>query len=250
MSSGFRRAVRALVTGASTGIGRATALRLAQEGYEIAVHYHEHAAEARALVAEIRSARGTAFAIGADLSQRGGAPALADAVTGRWDTLDVLVHNAGTYPRAMSTELSPESFETPFYLHVFSPAELTRRLRPQLERSQPGRVVFVSSILAYTGSTHGAHYAAAKAAQLGLAKSLALEYAPKIRVNVVAPGMIDTAILAPLPAEERARRERATPMGRIGRPEEVADAIAFLVSERSSYVTGTTLHVNGGSRMD
>jgi len=242
--------VRALVTGAATGIGRATARRLALDGIEVAVHYRTHRTEADSLVSEIRGSGGAAFAIGADLSAREEVEKLARALLERWDVLDVLVHNAGTYPRAKSPELVPELFEAPFRLHVFGPAELTRRLRPALERANPGRVVFVSSILAFTGSRHGAHYAAAKAAQLGLARSLATELAPRVRVNVVAPGAIDTAIIADQTPEERKRREATIPLARVGRPEEVAEAIAYLVSDRASYLTGTTLHVNGGLRMD
>jgi len=250
MSHGLPRAVRALITGASTGIGRATARRLAVEGLEVAVHYHAHPAEAERVVSEIRSVGGSAFAVGADLAQRDGVEQLVRAMADRWETLDVLVHNAGTYPRAMFPGLGPDAFEAPFRLHVFSAAELTRRLLPQLERAAPGRVVFVSSILAFTGSRHGAHYAAAKAALLGLARSLAVELAPRVRVNVVAPGAIDTAIIADQSPEERARREQTIPVGRVGTPEEVADAIAFLASNRASYLTGTTIHVNGGLRTD
>lgn len=241
--------MRALVTGAATGIGRATARRLARDGYEVAVHYRAHRPEAEALVEEIRAMGGAAFLVPADLNARPEVERLARAVLDRWDSLDALVHNAGSYPRARASELAPEAFEAPFRLHVFAPAELTRRLEPALARANPGRVVFVSSILAFTGSRHGAHYAAAKAAQLGLARSLATELAPRIRVNVVAPGAIDTAIIADQTPDERRRREATIPLGRVGRPEEVAEAIAFLVSERSSYLTGTTIHVNGGLRM-
>jgi 3-oxoacyl-[acyl-carrier protein] reductase len=250
MSSGIPRPVRALVTGAATGIGRATARRLARDGFEVALHYHTHASEAESLLEEIRKGGGSGFSVGADLAAPDQVAHLAHAVTERWDSLDVLVHNAGAYPRASVGELDPAAFEAPFRVHVFGAAELTRRLRPALHRADPARIVFVSSILAFTGSRHGAHYAAAKAAVLGLARSLALELAPRIRVNVVAPGSIDTAILRGDTPEERARREKTIPLGRVGTAEEVAEAIAFLVSDRSSYLTGTTIHVNGGLRMD
>ncbi len=242
--------MRALVTGASLGIGRATALRLAQDGAEVVVHYRHHRREAEALCEEIRGKGGSAFALGADLSDRGDVERLAAAVSDRWPTLDSLVLNAGSYPRARFRDLDPETFEQCFRENVFGSAELTRRLLPQLEGARPGRVVFVSSVLAFDGSRHGAHYAAAKAALGGLARSLARELAPGVRVNLVAPGAIDTAILADDTPEVRAGRERAIPLGRIGRPEEVADAIAFALSDRASYLTGATLHVNGGLRFD
>ena len=114
----------------------------------------------------------------------------------------------------------------------------------------PARVVLVSSILAFNGSAHGADYAASKAGILGLARSLARELAPGITVNVVAPGSIDTAILAEDTPAQREARGRQIPLGRVGSPEEVARVVAFLTSPDANYMTGTTVHVNGGLRMD
>lgn len=234
------------MTGGSQGIGRATALRLGRDRAEVAVHYRSHRTEAEETVRQILAEGGSAFAIGADLGRREQVAALADAISSRWPTLDALVLNAGSYPRARFRDLDPDRFESCFRENLFGAAELTRRLLPALEAAAPSRVVFVSSVLAFDGSRNGAHYAAAKAAIVGLARSLARELAPGIRVNLVAPGAIDTAILAGDTAERRAERERQIPLGRIGRPEEVAEAIAFLVSDRASYITGATLHVNGG----
>ncbi|HZY70028.1 MAG TPA: SDR family oxidoreductase [Thermoplasmata archaeon] len=238
--------VRALVTGGSQGIGRATARRLARDGFEVGVHYHRHRDEAEGLVAEIRSSGGAAFAVGGDLGEPAGVDRVARAVEAEGTSLDALVHNAGEYPRRPFAEVDWAEFERCLRLNVQGPAELTRRLLPSLRGAERARIVFVASVLAYTGSEHGAHYAAAKAALLGLTRSLARELAPGIAVNAVAPGSIDTAILAGDPPERRTLRERGIPLGRIGRPEEVADAIAFLVSPNASYVTGATVHVNGG----
>jgi 3-oxoacyl-[acyl-carrier protein] reductase len=242
--------MRALVTGASRGIGHATALRLAKDGFEVGVHYHAHREPAEELVRRIRSAGGTAFLLSGNLARASEVEAVAAAVAEQWDALEALVLNAGAYPRGSFRELTPARFEECFRTNVFGAAELVRRLLPLLEAADPGRVVFLSSILAFDGSRHGAHYAAAKAAVLGLARSLARELAPKVLVNVVAPGAIDTAILAGDTAEQRQLRERRIPLGRIGRPEEVAEAIAFLASSRASYMTGATIHVNGGVRAD
>jgi 3-oxoacyl-[acyl-carrier protein] reductase len=242
--------MRALVTGASRGIGRATAIQLARDGFEILAHYRTHEEEAEQLVDAIQRSGGSAVALGADLSTREGVLRLARTVRTRAKTLDALVLNAGSYPRLPFRELDPEEFESCFRVHVFGPAELVRQLLPLLEAAPAGSVVFVSSVLAYEGSRHGAHYAAAKAAALGLARSLARELAPRLRVNVVAPGAIDTAILAGDSAPQRTERAARIPLARIGRPGEVAAAVSYLVSERASYLTGTTLHVNGGLRME
>ncbi|MCI4369449.1 MAG: SDR family oxidoreductase, partial [Thermoplasmata archaeon] len=151
------------------------------------------------------------------------------------------------YPRRPFASITDAEWLDCFRVNVFGAVGLTRRLLPLLERSTSGRVVFVSSVLAFTGSRHGAHYAGSKAALLGIARSLARELAPRITVNVVAPGAVDTAILASDTPELRAERRRAIPLERVAEAGEVAEAIAFLASPAASYITGTTLHVNGGT---
>ncbi len=238
--------MRAVITGASRGIGRATALRLAASDVELLLHFYEHEDEAREVEGEVRSRGATGFLAGADLGSREEVHRLAKEIAGRWDSIDALILNAGAYPRARFEDVTDEEFEECFRLNVFGPAQLVRELLPQVRRSPAGRIVFVSSVLAFIGSTHGAHYAASKAALLGLARSLARELAPQITVNVVAPGTIDTAILADDTPERRVERSRAIPLGRVGTAEEVADAVAFLVGPGAAYLTGATLHVNGG----
>jgi len=242
--------VRALVTGGSGGIGKATALHLARDGYEVVVHYHQHRVEAEGVAREIGKLGRNAPIFAADLATAEGPDVLAAAVLDRWESVDVLVHNAGVYDRIPFERLSTEDWQNALALNLIGPARLTQLLLPLLRRSPRGRIVFVSSVLAFTGSRWGAQYAAAKAGVLGLARSLARELAPTITVNVVAPGSIDTAIIGGDTSEARSERSRAIPLARVGLPEEVADAIAFLASERSSYVTGTTIHVNGGLRFD
>lgn len=187
-----------------------------------------------------------AFPVRADLGARSDARALASAVREHWGQLDGLVLNAGVYPRRAFRDLTDDEVEACFRVNVFGPITLLRELLPLLERSPRGRIVLVSSVLAFTGSRHGAHYAASKAALVGLARSLSRELAPRISVNAVAPGSIDTAILADDTPEVRSRRIDSIPLGRIGTPHDVADAIAYLLSPGSEYVTGTTVHVNGG----
>ena len=242
--------MRALVTRASRGIGEATARRLAEDNAEVAIHYHRHRTEAEELLNDIERRGGHGFLVSGDLGVPSEVNDLVRQVKSQWNQLDVLVHNAGSYPRAKFRDLTPQELRAAFEVHVFGPAKLTQGLLPLLDESEAGRVIFVSSVLAFTGSRHGAPYAAAKAAILGLARSLAKELAPGITVNVVAPGSIDTAVLQNDTKAQRAERNHTIPLGRIGEPAEVAEAIAFLASPRSSYLTGMTLHVNGGLRSD
>ncbi|MCI4349550.1 MAG: SDR family oxidoreductase [Thermoplasmata archaeon] len=242
--------MRALITGASGGIGSATARRLARDGWDLALHGHRHAARLRALARELGHGGRSALPIPADLGRRDGPKRVARAVGARWNSLDLLVLNAGVYDRRAFEEITDAMLERTWRINFASSFALARDLLPLLRRSARGSIVLVSSVLAFSGASHGADYAAAKAALIGLTRSLARELAPGIRVNAVAPGAIDTAILDSDSPSKRARRRREIPLARVGTPDEVASAITFLASPDASYLTGATLHVNGGWRSD
>lgn len=238
----------ALVTGASRGIGRATATRLAQAGMDVAVHYNStrKGAEETLRLVEEQGVRG--MIVRADVSKWNEVKAVTETTLKAFGHVDVLVNNAGVYERHTFDDLTVEKWLEGLAVNLNSVYYCCKALVPQMKGLGWGRIVNLSSQIGFRGTRHGADYAAAKAGVVGFTKALALELAPfRITVNAVAPGAVDTDILAGDTPEIRERRNREIPLGRIGRPEEIAAAIAFLVSDEADWITGATLHVNGGS---
>lgn len=234
----------ALVTGASKGIGAAIARRLARDGFDVLVHYQTDAAGAKRTVAAVHKLGRNAESLQADLSDEHQVRRLAVAVAKQAPKLHCIVHNAGLYERKSFAQTDGAAWKATRSVDLDAPALLTQALLPRLAAG--ACIVFVSSIVAVRGTAHGAAYAAAKAGLLGLTRALALELAPGIRVNAVAPGYVDTAMLAEDSSARRKARVAEVPLGRIGKPEDVAGAVSFLVGPDAAYVTGATLHVNGG----
>jgi 3-oxoacyl-[acyl-carrier protein] reductase len=237
----------ALVTGGSRGIGRATCLALAAGGAAVAVHYNANRGLAEEVAAKIEEAGGKSVAVGADLLDRDAGDRIVAAAEGSLGPVDILVNNAGELTTSPVEELADAVWERTLTLNLTAAFRCARAAIPSMKEHRWGRIVNVSSQAAYTGSANHAHYAAAKAGMAGLTFSLAKELGPHgVTANLVVPGRVETDILADdLPA----RREewlRQTPARRLGRPEEVAAAIAFLASESSGYVMGAALHVGGG----
>jgi 3-oxoacyl-[acyl-carrier protein] reductase len=241
---------RALVTGGSRGIGAACAVRLAQEGWDLAVHYDSAAEEASHVVGQVEATGGQAVALQADVGNVEECESLVARCVDVLGGLDSVVANAGLYDRAHLEELPPERWERTIAVNLSGSFHVVRASVPELKASENGTAVLVSSQLARLGSAHGAHYAASKTAIEGLTRAMAMELAPEgVRVNCVAPGMTRTAILDPYSDEELARRAQGVPVRRIGEVEDVASAVALLVSSDSSYMTGAVIHVNGGVLM-
>lgn len=240
----------ALVTGASRGIGRATALRLARDGFEVLVHYHERREGAEATAAEVMKLGRRAVVAKADVGSWEQCEALVARAERELGPLDCVVANAGVYERRPALEVTPEVWERTLRVNLTGAFATIRPALPGMVARRRGSIVILASILGQMGSNRGAHYASSKAGLLGLTKSLARELAPHgVRVNCVAPGAIETDILRGDTPDVRAWRLRTIPLGRVGQPQEVADAVAFLAGERASYITGQVLHVNGGLLM-
>lgn len=240
---------RAFVTGGSRGIGRATALLLARAGASVAIGYATRRDEADATVAAIQAGGGRAEAVGGDLGDQ----AAADRVVAQVARggLDLLVVNHGIWPpipQAVSA-MTAEQWERTRRANLDSVFYVTRAAIPHLPDG--GRIVLVASTAGQRGEAFHADYAATKGAVISLTKSLAVELAPRITVNCVAPGWVDTEMSAvPYAADGGAGRraiERTIPMGRVATPEEIAGPILFLCSDLAAFLTGEILNVNGGS---
>ncbi|BDG60951.1 elongation factor P 5-aminopentanone reductase [Caldinitratiruptor microaerophilus] len=249
----------ALVTGASRGIGRAIALSLARAGAAVCVNYSHDVAGAQTTVEAIRrlgaGAQRTgdvppAFASQADVADPREARRLVEAAARTFGRLDVLVHNAGVALEKLILDTTPAEWDRLWAVHLGGAVACVRAALPYLRASGAGRIILISSIWGLTGAAGEAAYAAAKAALAGYARGLARELAPAgITVNAVAPGAIETEMLADLTPADREDLVRRIPLGRIGRPEDVAEAVLFLASDGASYITGQVVSVNGGWAM-
>jgi 3-oxoacyl-[acyl-carrier protein] reductase len=234
-----------LITGASRGIGRATAILLAEQGYDLGLNYLGNEEGARDVLAKI-SSRGTrAILLKADVGDEKQVGRMVAAIVKEFGGLFGLVNNAGVYDRRHFPDISLKDWENALRVNLTGTFLCCRAALPHL--AEGGRIVNLSSNLAKQGSTRGAHYAAAKAGVIGFTRSLARELAPrKITVNAVAPGPTETDIIASDTPEKRAERLRVIPLGRVGMPEEIAAAVAYFLSEGAAFTTGAVLDINGG----
>ena len=240
----------ALVTGASRGIGRATALTLAECGAAVIVNYRGQAEAAARVVQEIEAQGGRATAVQADVSNGSDIDRLVKATTEAYGSLDILVNNAGIARDNLLMRMKDDEWDTVLNTNLRGAYLLTKAVLRPMMRARWGRIITVSSVIGLMGNAGQANYAAAKAGLIGFTKSVAREMASRaITANVVAPGFVETDITAGLSDTIKETALAAIPLGRWAQPDEIAKVIAFLASDAAGYVTGQTLAVDGGMTM-
>jgi acetoacetyl-CoA reductase len=236
----------ALVTGASRGIGRATALALAREGAWVAVNYHRSEEQAKDVVEEIAREQGVALMVQADVSDAAQARGLVRRVIDHWEHLDILVNNAGITRDRSLRKLTDEEWLEVMATNLHSVFYCTSAAVPGMIEQKYGRIVTISSFVGQAGNFGQSNYAASKGAIIAFTKTAALELAKfNVTVNTVAPGFTSTDMLAKVPETVVTQLKARVPMGRFAEPDEIAKAVTFLAAD-GDYITGQQINVNGG----
>lgn len=240
----------AVVTGASRGIGRAIALKLADEGAKVVVNYSGSQAKAEEVVATIQANGGEAIAVQASVSKTEEVTALMDAAVKTFGALDILVNNAGITRDNLLMRMKEEEWDDVLDTNLKGVFLCTKAVTRQMMKQREGRIINISSIVGVAGNAGQANYVAAKAGVIGLTKTTAKELASRnILVNAIAPGFIETEMTEQLPEDLKQGMLTQIPLAKLGQPEDIAKAVAFLASEDANYMTGQTLHIDGGMVM-
>ena len=240
----------AFVTGASRGIGRAIAVRLAQDGAKVALNFASNISKAEAVKSEIESLGGEAMLVQGDVADFETVTALIKQVVDTWGRLDILINNAGITRDNLLLKMSVDDFDRVISTNLKGVFNCTKAVTKLMMKQRGGRIVNMSSVVALKGNISQTNYAAAKAGIIGFTKSAARELASRgVTVNAVAPGLINTDMTAALSEKVKEVMLQEIPAGRMGTPEDVANAVAFLVSNEAAYITGQILSVDGGMAM-
>lgn len=237
----------ALITGGSRGIGAAIAAALARAGYAVAINYNHSADAAETLAASLRAEGHTVITVQADVSDPAQVAAMFQAVENQLGAVSVLVNNAGIAQQKLFTDLTDADWRRMMGVHLDGAFYCCRAALPAMIRVRYGRILNIASMWGQVGGSCEVHYSAAKAGLIGLTKALAKEEGPSgITVNCIAPGVVDTDMMASFSDEDRAALADETPVCRLGSADEVAAAAVFLCSRAAGFITGQVLGVNGG----
>ncbi len=237
----------AVVTGASRGIGKGIALELARNGANIAIVYRSEEEKARLVQAEIENMGQEVIVVKCDVSKSEDVARLHDSVMEKWGQVDFVINNAGIHQHLKSWELSEEDWHRVLDVNLTGAFLVTKAFTPHMLGKKAGRIVHISSCVAFTGTDHEVHYAASKGGLFSLAKSHALELAGHgINVNAIAPGYVETDMVVFDEVHPLDEVLETIPQHRLGQPQDIARAVKFLCSADSNYITGQVIHVNGG----
>ncbi|HGN7260997.1 TPA: 3-oxoacyl-[acyl-carrier-protein] reductase [Staphylococcus aureus] len=240
----------ALVTGASRGIGRSIALQLAEEGYNVAVNYAGSKEKAEAVVEEIKAKGVDSFAIQANVADADEVKAMIKEVVSQFGSLDVLVNNAGITRDNLLMRMKEQEWDDVIDTNLKGVFNCIQKATPQMLRQRSGAIINLSSVVGAVGNPGQANYVATKAGVIGLTKSAARELASRgITVNAVAPGFIVSDMTDALSDELKEQMLTQIPLARFGHDTDIANTVAFLASDKAKYITGQTIHVNGGMYM-
>lgn len=241
------RSKTCVVTGSSTGIGRGIAKRFGEEEWNVVVNYRRSAEAAEETVTEIKEAGGSAIAVQADVTDLSQVELMRDRVHDTFGPVDVLVNNAGITQDVRFGNMSHEEWDVVLDVHLDGTFHCTQTFYEDLVAAEEGRLINISSLIGKAGNFGQANYATAKAGIFGFTRTLALELAPKkSTANCVAPGFVRTQMVEELPDDIKDSLREDTPLGRLGTVEEIAEVVTFLASDRSSFITGEVIDVNGG----